>query len=37
MIAKESVLDQPKANLDPIVWQTLNENAKPQLTDEAQQ
>ena len=36
MIAKESVLDQPKANLDPIVWQISNENAKPQLTYEAQ-
>ena len=36
MIAKESVLDSPKANLDPTVWQISNENAKPQLTYEAQ-
>jgi hypothetical protein len=31
----ESILDEPRANLDPSVWQIPSEGSKPTLTDEA--
>lgn len=31
----ESILDEPRANLDPSVWQAAQEGGKPTLTDEA--
>jgi len=31
----ESILDEPKTNLDPSVWQTPLSGDKPTLTDEA--
>jgi len=37
MTVEESVLDNPKASLDPVVWQDNPEGGKPVLTQESQQ
>lgn len=34
-MVKESILDEPRATLDPSVWQESSGSGKPILTDEA--
>lgn len=34
-MVKESILDEPRATLDPAVWQEVLGSSKPILTDEA--